>query len=244
MDLCVFECKFIALQVGSNGHAGGILPGSRRFSTPNINNIIIVYIFSVKKLGEFKFQFILINQVEHKWSELVWIPQHKEVWGVCVCVVCVCLCFNKWMTAVIQLPHSASYIKPSSYKDEITEDIHASSTVWVQPLVSTHCAKGWTSPNFLLEKSEKQGVFLSQVQMRTCVWKLHCVIFIDGCWEAGVSQSLEIRWEHSHSLCASQYLDFKAIDKLFLWTNPSVLACNPVCVELRPSSSLFPVRQG
>lgn len=53
-----------------------------------------------------------------------------------------------------------------------------------------------------------------------------------------------MRWVRSHSLCASQYLDLKAIDKLFLWTNPSVLACNPVCDELRPSSSLFSVRRG
>lgn len=98
-------------------------------------------------------------------------------------------------------------------------------------------------PTSSLKSLKRQGVFLSLVHLRTCVWRLLCVIFIDRCWEAGVSQSQEIRWDRSHSLCASQYCDFKAIDKLFLWTNPSVLACNRVCTELRPSSSLHPVRQ-
>lgn len=98
-------------------------------------------------------------------------------------------------------------------------------------------------PTSSLKSLKREGVFLSRVHLRTCVWRLLCVIFIDRCWEAGVSQSQEIRLERSHSLCASQYCDFKAIDKLFLWTNPSVLACNRVCTELRPSSSLHPVRQ-
>lgn len=97
-------------------------------------------------------------------------------------------------------------------------------------------------------KKTKQGVLLSGVQLRTCLWKLGCVIFIDSRSEAGVSQSLEEkkRWKRSNSLSASQYLDFKAIDKLFLWGGKKkkpFLAYNPVCVGLRPSSSLFPVKR-
>lgn len=87
-----------------------------------------------------------------------------------------------------------------------------------------------------LEKSEKTKVYFCLSSWGHVFESSNCVIFIDRCWEASVSQSLDIRWERSHSLCASQYLDFKAIDMLFLWTNPSVLAYNPVCVELRPSS--------
>ncbi len=145
------------------------------------------------------------------------------------------------MTAVIQLPtlsHLAAMMKlhrTSMPHQQFESNLWFPLTALKAELCLTSC----------LNSVKKQGVFLSQVQVRTGVWKLQlCFIFIDRCWEVGVSQSLEIRWERSHSLCASQYLDFKAIDKLFLWTNPSVLACNPVCVALRPSSSLFPVRQG
>ena len=75
--------------------------------------------------------------------------------------------------------------------------------------------KADSRPPSSLKSLKTQGVFLSRVHLRTCVWRLLCVIFIDRCWKAGVSQSQEIRWERSHSLCASQYCDFKAIDSCF-----------------------------
>lgn len=84
-----------------------------------------------------------------------------------------------------------------------------------------------------VDKIWEMGVFLSQNKVRTSVWKM---------WGRCLSQSWNKVKAPSQTLRES-ILDFKAIDRLFLWANPSVLTSNPVCIELCPSSRLFLVRQ-
>lgn len=124
----------------------------------------------------------------------------------CVCV-CVCTCISpltaEWQpslrhpTAALSLSHPATIMKLNRTRAPPQQ---FESNLWF--LLTA--LKAEPHPNSCLKRLRKQGVFLSRVQPRTGVWNLLCVIFIDRCWEAGVCQSLEIRWERSHSLCASQ----------------------------------------
>lgn len=73
---------------------------------------------------------------------------------------------------------SAAYTGPSCHTDRIKQDIRASLTVWVQPLVYTHRIKGWTSSNFLFENSKKiRCIFVSEQTEDMCL-KALIVLFL------------------------------------------------------------------
>lgn len=85
--------------------------------------------------------------------------------------------------------------------------------------------------------TSEKGIFVSRPTEGEHL-KVVCVIFTDRCWEAGVSLQLQQKeGSISQSLCEMV---------TWLWSNwlvCSVLACNPICVKLCPSSALLPIKQ-
>lgn len=91
--------------------------------------------------------------------------------------------------------------------------------------------------NLTQQQVKKECIFVSHPTEAEHL-KVPCVIFIDGCREAGVSLGLQQKeGSISPRLCNTVP---------WLWGNwrvCSVLACNPICVRLCPSTTLLPIKQ-
>lgn len=145
-----------------------------------------------------------------------------------------CRCVSNWVAAVIRLPHRRRSVKQSKqrWRNRNGHPCLTNSLSPPSPFYSPH----WRM-NLAQQQVKKECIFVSHPTEAEHL-KVPCVIFIDGCREAGVSLGLQQKeGSISPRLCNTVP---------WLWGNwrvCSVLACNPICVRLCPSTTLLPIKQ-